>query len=109
MFGWMRSREPCRSCLGDLFDVDWKASQRNVAIYEDFLCRGGQTRHGVDRRWLILVVGFLLVSFVSGLVGETSAPSGTPLGFYLVPPLFRLRHPSCGGGYFPTLPILSKC
>ena len=54
--------------FGDVFDVGWKANQRNVTIYEDFLRRGRDARRDVDRRWLIVVVlSFLLLCLVGAL------------------------------------------
>jgi Domain of unknown function (DUF4112) len=42
--------------LGDIFDIGWKANQRNVAIFEDQIKVGGEARMNTDRRWIIMVV-----------------------------------------------------
>ena len=42
--------------MGDVFDVGWKANQRNVAIFEDHMKQGDEARKDMDRRWLITVV-----------------------------------------------------
>jgi len=44
--------------LGDLFDVGWKANQRNVLIFEDHMKQGRRARQDVDKAWLIGVVLF---------------------------------------------------
>lgn len=44
--------------LGDLFDVGWKANQRNVAIFEDHMKQGRRARQDVDKAWLIGVILF---------------------------------------------------
>ena len=47
--------------VGDLFDIGWKANERNVAIFEDHMQQGRQRRHDVDRQWLISVVCFFMI------------------------------------------------
>jgi len=42
--------------MGDVFDIGWKANQRNVAIFEDHMKQGDEARKDMDRRWLITVV-----------------------------------------------------
>jgi len=51
--------------VGDLFDVGWKANQRNEAIFEDQMKQGKQARRDTDRKWLItVVVCFFLFCFL---------------------------------------------
>jgi hypothetical protein len=47
--------------VGDIFDVGWKANERNLAIFEDHMKIGAEARNSIDRKWLIMVViGFFL-------------------------------------------------
>jgi Domain of unknown function (DUF4112) len=41
--------------IGDIFDMGWKANTRNVAIFEDHMKNGLQSRHNTDRRWVIMI------------------------------------------------------
>ena len=46
--------------VGDLFDVGWKANERNVAIFEDHMRQGKERRRDADRTWLCGVVLFFV-------------------------------------------------
>jgi hypothetical protein len=46
--------------VGDIFDIGWKANERNLAIFEDHMKVGAEIRNSVDKRWLIMV----LVAFI---------------------------------------------
>lgn len=46
---------------GDIFDVGWKANERNLGIVEDHFKSGSDARSESDRKWLIMVVlGFVV-------------------------------------------------
>lgn len=52
--------------VGDIFDIGWKANQRNVLIFEDHMKVGGEARHTTDRRWVIMIsVGFFIFCFMT--------------------------------------------
>jgi hypothetical protein len=42
--------------VGDIFDIGWKANERNLNLFEDRVKLGDQTRGDADRRWIITVV-----------------------------------------------------
>jgi Domain of unknown function (DUF4112) len=55
--------------LGDVFDIGWKANQRNVAIFEDQMKVGGEARMCTDRRWVVMVVvGFFAFCFITTMI-----------------------------------------
>ena len=41
--------------VGDLFDIGWKANQRNLAIFEDHMKVGAKARRDVDKQWVVMV------------------------------------------------------
>jgi Domain of unknown function (DUF4112) len=46
--------------VGDVFDIGWKANQRNLALFEDHMKVGAEIRNSADKRWLIMmIIGFL--------------------------------------------------
>jgi len=47
--------------VGDIFDIGWKANERNLLIFDDHMERGGQARRNTDRRWVITIVIVFLV------------------------------------------------
>lgn len=49
--------------LGDVFDVGWKANERNLAIFEDHMKVGGQARRNTDRLWVIKVALFCVAIY----------------------------------------------
>jgi hypothetical protein len=47
--------------VGDVFDIGWKANERNLAIFENHMKIGAQARRDIDRRWVIIVaLGFFI-------------------------------------------------
>jgi Domain of unknown function (DUF4112) len=55
--------------IGDLFDIGWKANQRNVLIFEDQMKVGGEARMNTDRRWVIMIaLGFTIFCFVTTIM-----------------------------------------
>ena len=52
--------------VGDIFDIGWKANERNVAIFEDHIKSGVDERTNTDRKWLFTIfLTFFLFCFVS--------------------------------------------
>lgn len=55
--------------IGDIFDIGWKANQRNVSIFEDQMKVGCESRMTTDRRWVIMVVvGFFTFCAASTMI-----------------------------------------
>lgn len=55
--------------LGDVFDIGWKANERNLAIFEDQMKVGGKARRDADLRWILTVVFcFFVFCFLTTLI-----------------------------------------
>jgi hypothetical protein len=54
--------------LGDVFDVGWKANQRNLKLFEKHMEVGATQQAKADRRWVVrIVIAFVVVCLVTTL------------------------------------------